>query len=46
VLPAGSVAVARNEVVVLSATEALSPGEWNWEAVPEAAGVPEQPIVV
>ena len=31
---------------MLSATETLSPAEWNWAAVPEAAGVPVHPIAV
>jgi hypothetical protein len=44
--PAASVAVARNEVVVLLATETISPGEWNWDAVPEATGAPVQCSVV
>ena len=45
-LPAASIAVARNRVVVLSATEAVRPGEANWAAEPEATGVPVQPAVV
>ena len=46
VLPAASVAVARNRVVVLSATGALSPGDLNWRLEPEASRVPVQPAAL
>ena len=45
-LPAASRAVARNRVVVLSATETPRPGVANWAAVPEATGAPVQPAVL
>jgi hypothetical protein len=41
-LPAGSVAVARKEVVVLSATETVIPGEANLAAEPAPTGGPAQ----
>ena len=41
-LPATSVALARNKVVVSSATEAVRPGEANWAAEPRASRVPVQ----
>ena len=44
--PAGSVALARSEVVELSGTETVIPGEWNCEALPVATGVPEHPTVL
>ena len=46
VFPAGSVAVARNEVVVLSATVAVMPGEANWAAEPWATEEPVQSAVL
>jgi hypothetical protein len=47
VLPAASVAVARNVVVVLSETGELSPGEAKLAAVPVAARFPavQSPVV-
>jgi hypothetical protein len=45
VLPAGSVAVALNVVVLPSATVAVRPGEVNAAAVPVATGEPVQPAV-
>ncbi len=44
--PAASVAVARNGVVVLLATETVKPGEAKRAAVPRAAGAPMQPAVL
>ena len=45
-MPATSIALARNKVVVLLATDAVSPGVLNSVAGPEATGVPVQPAVV
>lgn len=45
-LPAASVAVARNVVVVLSVTVAPRPGEPNCVAEPEATAVPVQPAIL
>jgi hypothetical protein len=45
-LPELSVAVDRNVVVELSATETVRPGEAKAAAVPEATGLPLQLTVV
>ena len=45
-MPAGSVARARKDVVELSGTETVIPGEENWPALDFAAGVPVHPAVL
>jgi len=40
VLPAASVAVALNKVIVLSAIVAPRPGDLNWTAEPDASRMP------
>ena len=41
-LPAPSMALARNKLVLLSGTEAVRPGEANWAAEPMASRTPVQ----